>query len=555
MLEHRYVVPSSRAKRNTDSGVSFLEELDEDLLAELDEIVRQNQLAFLPFAKSGRAEAELLEQYTDLAGQLEQARERRIDSMQLRSRLHEDEERSASLNKFRVGSYDRGSSTPVTPRANRTPTRQSPSPAASPALLPQDAGSDLLFEMDEERAGKKIMPCLQSDPTSPSLRALDQGRSRGLGMTSQEDSWFDARGKPLASSVSSDVSSLGDSFPRPQYSASPVASRTPQVPHTTAGFSSTSTPWSAARSTPAKTELKDIMAEASATRPSNLTLAMNARISEPAKGTQKLSQKERKKLQQQQLLQRPESSQLPSTSSAVSPSLASSTPKSPWQLNRPAPKQDLAQIQASEFVIPPSPEQHPTRPPMRSTMTMRQTVAGTPPVNKPDTLKQQSRSLSNPVITPARPVPPQIQSIRHTPAPVSPNLLAIQSSMTDILSQQQTEKIAVKEAVAKRSLQEIQQQQEFEEWFDSESRRVQEEDAAAAAVVLRDGKGKRSRGRARGGQRTSSGRGGVKNTAGEASSFPATERRASSHTPDIAHAAADTSRDRGRGRGRRRGES
>jgi len=41
--------------------------------------------------------------------------------------------------------------------------------------------------------------------------------------------------------------------------------------------------------------------------------------------------------------------------------------------------------------------------------------------------------------------------------------------MSDILLQQQTEKTAVKEAVAKRSLQEIQQQQEFEEWFDRQA--------------------------------------------------------------------------------------
>jgi hypothetical protein len=37
--------------------------------------------------------------------------------------------------------------------------------------------------------------------------------------------------------------------------------------------------------------------------------------------------------------------------------------------------------------------------------------------------------------------------------------------MTDILRRQQAEKAAVKEAVAKWSLQEIQQQQEFEEWL------------------------------------------------------------------------------------------
>ena len=135
--------------------ISLLEELDEELLVELDETVRQNQLALQPFAKSGRAEADLLEQHADLAGALAQARERKIDSMGLRSRLHEDEERSASLNKFRVGSWGRTSSFPAKDQTSRTPPKQSLSPALSPALLAQDVGSELLFEMDEEKAEGK----------------------------------------------------------------------------------------------------------------------------------------------------------------------------------------------------------------------------------------------------------------------------------------------------------------------------------------------------------------------------------------------------------------
>jgi inhibitor of Bruton tyrosine kinase len=72
--------------------------------------------------------------------------------------------------------------------------------------------------------------------------------------------------------------------------------------------------------------------------------------------------------------------------------------------------------------------------------------------------------------------------------------------MSDILIQQQTEKTAVKEAVAKRSLQETQQRQEFEEWLDNESRQAQEEEAqatASTAAALRDGRDKRGRGRGR----------------------------------------------------------
>jgi len=47
--------------------------------------------------------------------------------------------------------------------------------------------------------------------------------------------------------------------------------------------------------------------------------------------------------------------------------------------------------------------------------------------------------------------------------------------MADILTQQQTEKEIIKEAAAKRSLQEIQEEQAFQEWWDMESRKVRGE--------------------------------------------------------------------------------
>ena len=51
--------------------------------------------------------------------------------------------------------------------------------------------------------------------------------------------------------------------------------------------------------------------------------------------------------------------------------------------------------------------------------------------------------------------------------------------MADIIGQQVREQELVKEAVAKRSLQEIQQEQAFQEWWDQESRRAQEEEACS----------------------------------------------------------------------------
>jgi hypothetical protein len=125
--------------------------------------------------------------------------------------------------------------------------------------------------------------------------------------------------------------------------------------------------------------------------------------------------------------------------------------------------------------------------------------------------------------------------------------------MSDILFQQQTEKMAVKEAVAKRSLQDIQQQQEFEEWFDSESRRVQEEEAqatAAAATAARDGRGKRGRGR---GHRRGIGRGGTKAGDESYSTSPTTDRIGSAHRQDSQPGRGSAPSLRGRGRASRRG--
>ena len=56
--------------------------------------------------------------------------------------------------------------------------------------------------------------------------------------------------------------------------------------------------------------------------------------------------------------------------------------------------------------------------------------------------------------------------------------------MADILAQQQTEKDVSKEAVAKGSLQEIQEEQAFQEWWDQESKMVREEEEEAKCQTV-----------------------------------------------------------------------
>jgi hypothetical protein len=55
--------------------------------------------------------------------------------------------------------------------------------------------------------------------------------------------------------------------------------------------------------------------------------------------------------------------------------------------------------------------------------------------------------------------------------------------MTEILAQQQLEKDFLKGVVAKRDLQEIQAEQEFQEWWDKESARVQEAENRSATTT------------------------------------------------------------------------
>lgn len=82
--------------------------------------------------------------------------------------------------------------------------------------------------------------------------------------------------------------------------------------------------------------------------------------------------------------------------------------------------------------------------------------------------------------------------------------------MSEIVAHQLAEKDLIKEAAAKRDLQEIQAEQEFQLWWEAESARVQQAEQRAAASPAKAAKKPRSRGgRGRGGG-GKSGRGNVK---------------------------------------------
>lgn len=315
---------------------------------------------------------------------------------------------------------------------------------------------------------------------------------------------------------------------------------------TIAGFGTSKAAWIGPARSSFKTDLKDIMNQASASRTSNLTQAMTVRDSEPPKAG-KMSQKERKKSQQQHIKSQENVLTDKDVSPASTPSTSSQS-KSPWQsvqpTQRPGLKEALSSPLQSESarasLLLPS-----VRPSARTVMTMRQTVAGTPPATSKPEFKP-ARSVSSPSSTPSsKPLPPQIQSIRHTPSPGTSSLMIdAGSSMADILAQQQFEKAAIKEAVAKRSLQEIQQEQEFQQWWDSESRRVQEGESQPGSSGPRRGKG----GRGRGGNRRGSGRGDLAVEANDKTRRKSAVEQGSDGMP--AGSGKGGSRGRGRGRGR-----
>jgi len=227
-----------------------------------------------------------------------------------------------------------------------------------------------------------------------------------------------------------------------------------------------------------KLDLRNIMAQDDAPKHSGIALGLQLESIATAK---KLSQKERKKQQLQAHTQSsPEPAQLAPSLKDVAKNVAGpawknvSSPKLPVTAATaatvaksrspgPAPNSHgSASASASSPVLPP---------PRRSTtpqLTMQQTIAGP-------------------------------HSVRHHHGSKrTESQAATAYSLANIQYLQAAEKEQIKEFAAPRSLQDIQQQQTFEEWFEEESRRVQAETevgeaAAATASMAGEEKGRRGR--------------------------------------------------------------
>lgn len=485
----------------------LLKDLDEELLSELDSICHDNQMACFPISRGRNSDEYVFEKYPELVGLVERDKQRRIDSMKLQSRMDRVETRQ-------TGNEKPGPPSKSKAKAKAGPLKEISDVARSPVLKSKHSTNDLMFEMDEEAVLSPGDSMKGKTPIRGS-RQVDVTESPLLGSSLIEEESFGDRSFLDGQMASPQDTLLAESPSETRVGAlqrKNGVSFTPDI--------GVPAPWRSPMAADKK-DLRDIMAETSGTRVSNLSLGISkeSRRESSSNASPKLSQKERKKLQQQQVQERLAAEQK-----------AKEASQNPWKLppapaNNPDPPLGMNREGSQSMKTPPRPA-----------MTLRQTVAGTPPP-PPKTaapVQTQSHSVSANVLTPSplksstasgpsttpvpfapsprnntQPQPPVIQSVRHIPRPEpyqtsfhTPSANSL--SLAAILMQQQTEKDEIHEAAtAKYNLQDIQAEQEFQEWWDQESRRVQglpDLEQPESSSTAQEGKGTRG-GRGKGSSR------------------------------------------------------
>lgn len=462
-----------------------LDELDDDLLHELNEVARENQLAYLPFARSGRAEALLFDQHPELAERIERGKRAKIDAIVLSNKYANADTPSAS---FRAQSLEEVSASPIRQRNRRRASNHGKTELKSPALTPQLKGkssvADLMFEMSDGENDPNELDMIKP----PQFVSEHDKTTEGAIGTPQ---------LPWSASIKQRQPTLKNSM------ADGFISPSSLPPSALSGTRSPNQPWGTAPLASEKLDLRDIMAQTSSDKPSGLALGLAREESERARAAQpKMSQKERKRLQQAQ-------------QQGLKVEAAQPAPPavSPWQAasyRKPSANQILAPSAATppQQVPPqqPSPQPSPQPSQAQSTpqLTMRQTIAKGKGKGKGKNKENQEASSPSRPSTSERgmsvsntPIPVPM-SVRHIPLPShSPTSPSQNLSMMEILSLQEAEKTSIRDAAAKRSLEEIQQEQEFQQWWEAESKRAIEQEEQAKRAVERAAKAA-GKGRAKG---------------------------------------------------------
>ncbi|KAK8097884.1 myosin [Apiospora kogelbergensis] len=563
----------------------LLDDLDEELLLELDEVVRDNQLARCPFARSGRADLLLHERYPQLASDIDEERQRRVREMAYKAMSRDEEKKIPSSFKARIGSLDDMSGVSLTPEKTRQKSRAPRNEPFSPELRPKNSQADLMFDMDDETSSV-------SSPLSPCPKPLDASLRRELDqLPSLSESWKGPKGKSRQRLEEAAASPPTPLALRPALSASPGG--------TNARVSSASAPWAAAPLPTSKLGLQDIMNESKSTQ-SALSAELAAEKKEAAKLTpQKLSQKERKKFLQHQAeeaaREEAQAAQQRQTPWIRADDNKKKAAASPWKSSPAAPKTSIkdvlsneAKVSSSSLAVPgakplvaaeSSGKSTPRRTASPDTRFPGQARSGTATprgsatnarTSSSNLLQQPAKAGPSQAVSPSpssvpenKPLVPHSKSYMRKTPKQSESLIGL--GLADIIDHERRAQESVKEAMAKRSLQEIQQEQAFQEWWDQESRRTQEEEARRVAREKDRGEKKAGGG---GNNRRKGGRGGGKSKETAASATNTAPPKNSSKgnggaasTPAAVPATAGASGNgqshfhgRGRGRGQRGGK-
>lgn len=435
---------------------NLLDELEDDLMAELDEKVRENQAVAFP--NRGSIEKDLIRKNPFLSQDVKEERAVRIKELAYLA-SKKDADRKISV-KGRVENFDDAASNSPVAERERQKLQANRNEPFSPTLRPQQSSQDLIFEMDEDVESENALPTTKTSELGVYNTPCSQqfkGKSRGSSFSGSSP--LAHRLRPISTPITNSPGGNGDRDGR-------------------------ASPWGTKSFQPVKLGLKDIMSEAtSGSSALSSGLVEQRKKDSAAKPLPvKMSQKERKKLQQEK------ATEAEATATAAASSKENdkvwelvSTKSSPWKPMT-GPKTNLQHILNSSPQISNSSTARAAKPAavesLAAKMTPRRTAS--PDTRFPGQSRQGTSSLSlsvRPATGPSSSLTPLIPQSRNYFTKVNKGEPALSLSMTDIIGQQQREQEIIREATAKRSLQEIQEEQAFQEWWDQESRRTQEEEA------------------------------------------------------------------------------
>ncbi|KAI2628270.1 hypothetical protein GGS21DRAFT_528492 [Xylaria nigripes] len=442
-----------------------LDDLDEDLLHELDQVVRDNQLARSPFSRSGRADQLLHQQNPWLAYDINEERQVRVRNMVFKSNSRDDDKKASSYVNL-VGSFeDLSGISPTTDRVAHQRSKATHIKLFSPDLRPKTSLGDLVFNIDEDEEPGRVSTHSRS-PRQASIDNYDELNLKSSPSMArhgrQENSILDT-----AESIATSSATVS-----PAVLVAPIVSNDFQ--------SQSGNPWGPSALPISRLDLRETLAETKQIY-SALSGGLAQRRESGSKSTpQKLSQKERKKQLQQQA-EEAARQEVAAKENSQSPWIKANDKKNtPWQKTGPTHTTSMKDLlhpdSASTLRVPnPKPcvvaEASSSKSISRRTASPDTRFSGQKPSNTLGSSPASARPDSQPL------TPHSKSYIKRSPQPEP----EIGIALVDIISQQQREQQSRREAVAKRSLQEIQQEQAFQEWWDQESRRMQEEEARKLA--------------------------------------------------------------------------